>query len=501
MTPYDIPASAGPFAASKRSFDALVAGLESTRTAQFSHDELEDLITGRGRELLRQLLQDHFDLRADREEIALAARREAGTLPAGRHRLEHGHLRALATVVGTVTVRRCALRAVGQPNIYPADAELSLPSGRHSHGLRKQAVVEAVRGSYDSAHAAITGRAGPVAGKRQLEALVAAAAVDIDHFYVTRIPAPAGPEELLVLTADGKGIVMRPDSLREATRTAAARAAPVFRTRLASGEKPNRTRMATLAAVYDAAPAPRRAHDVIAVPGGRSGDRAPRPGPHAVNTWRTASLAKQPGEVIAAAFAQAEARDPDHRRTWLVLVDGDPHQIERIRAEATRRAVEVHIICDVVHVIEYIWTAAWCFHAPGDPAAEDWVAARVLQILTGHATEAADSIAAQAEELAPEHRGGAETAVRYLRRHAEFLCYDTALARGWPIATGVIEGTARHLIADRFEIGGARWSLDGAEALLTLRALIDNGDFPRYWPFHLAREHQRIHPDDDNIAA
>lgn len=83
MTPYDIPASAGPFAASRQSFDALVADLESTRTARYSHDALEDLITGRGRELLRQLLQDHLDLRADREETALAAAREAGRLPAG----------------------------------------------------------------------------------------------------------------------------------------------------------------------------------------------------------------------------------------------------------------------------------------------------------------------------------------------------------------------------------------------------------------------------------
>ncbi|WP_238845637.1 hypothetical protein [Nocardia terpenica] len=331
-------------------------------TTQFTHDRLEDLVAGRGRELLRQLLQDHLDLHAVREETDLVVRLRTGERLAGRTRLERGHVRALATVVGTVTVRRAALRAPGARNIYPADAHLSLLVGRHSHGLRKQAVLAAVRASYDTTKSAITDRCGPVAGKRQLEGLVAAAAIDIDDFYTTRIPPPATPETLLVLTADGKGIVMRPDSLRAPTRKAAARAAPVFRTRLACGEKPNRKRMATLAAVYDAEPAPRRGHDVIAVPGGRGGDRPPRPGPRAVNIWRTASVAKSPAEVITHAFAHAEARDPGHQRNWVVLVDGDPHQIELIRAEAAHRRVSIHIILDVVHVIEYVWAAAWCFH-------------------------------------------------------------------------------------------------------------------------------------------
>jgi hypothetical protein len=43
------------------------------------------------------------------------------------------------------------------------------------------------------------------------------------------------------------------------------------------------------------------------------------------------------------------------------------------------------------------------------------------------------------------------------------------------------------------DITGARWGLEGAEAILNLRALIANGDFDDYWRFHLRREHERIH--------
>ena len=101
--------------------------------------------------------------------------------------------------------------------------------------------------------------------------------------------------------------------------------------------------------------------------------------------------------MIAAAFGQAEARDPAHLRTWVVLVDGAEHQLDLIRAEAARRGVTVHIVIDLIHVLEYIWKAAWSLHAAGDPAAEDWVAVKALAVLAGDSARAAGEITAEAE--------------------------------------------------------------------------------------------------------
>jgi hypothetical protein len=117
-------------------------------------------------------------------------------------------------------------------------------------------------------------------------------------------------------------------------------------------------------------------------------------------------------------------------------------------------------------------------------------------VLAGDSDRASAEITAEASAagLAPSRRAGADSCVRYLSARHEHLRYDQALANGWPIATGVIEGACRHLIADRLDITGARWGLDGAEAVLTLRAVISNGDFEEYWRFHLAREHQRLYP-------
>ena len=494
---YDTVPGGDPFAVSKGMFTELAGELAGPAAAGMTACELEQHLDERGRDLLRQLLQEHLDLRAAREEQQAREDRAPATGTDGitRTRRESGHGRLLATLFGTVRVTRCAWRHPGAVNFCPADAALSLPAGRHSHSLAMLAALEAARGSFGAAHAAITRRCGPVIGKRQAEEAVVRAAADIAAFYEARVPEPCTSSTLLVISADCKGIVMRPGALRAATARASARLGKM-RTRLTAGEKPNRKRMAALAAVYDAEPAQRRPHDVIALPGGRNGSRTPRKGPQARAKWLAGSVRRAPAEVIAAAFDEAEARDPRHLRTWVVLVDGAEHQLDLIRAEAARRGAAVHIVIDLVHVLEYIWGAAWSLHATGDPAAEDWVAVKALAVLAGDSARAAGEISAEADAagLPGSQRHGADACIRYLNGKHEYLRYDQALEKGWPIATGIIEGACRHLIADRLDISGARWGLDGAEAVLTLRAVISNGDFDEYWRFHLEREHQRLYP-------
>jgi hypothetical protein len=252
------------FAAARAAFDALTTTLQGAEAAWWTCDQLEGHLQRQGRELLRLLLQAHLDLRGFREQHAVQHahqhRRIEPLIDADgiEHRtVEPGHTRQLATVFGTVTVTRCAWRVRGARNLYPADAALNLPDHLHSHTLARHAAIEATRGSFDAAQQAITRSCGKVAGKRQVEQLTLAASSDIDAFYATWVPQPATDDTLLVLSVDGKGIVMRPEALREATRkAAAAKGTNTYQTRLASGEKQGRKRMATLGAVYDAAPPP-----------------------------------------------------------------------------------------------------------------------------------------------------------------------------------------------------------------------------------------------------
>jgi hypothetical protein len=216
---------------------------------------------------------------------------------------------------------------------------------------------------------------------------------------------------------------------------------------------------------------PRTAADIM--PATDAERQAARPAPAAKHKWLCASVTDDAATVVGRIFDQAARRDPEHQRSWVALVDGNNHQIDRIKKEAKDRKVKVTIVVDCVHVLEYLWGAAWCFFKEGDPAAETWVRHHAQNILAGKATRVAGAIKRQATStgLDPDRRKGADEAANYLTNKSPYLDYPTALKQGWPIATGVIEGACRHLVKDRMDITGARWGLPGAEAVLKLRAL------------------------------
>jgi len=463
--------------------------LAGSQAMELTHTELETWLQDTGRELLRHLYQDHLDLRALRE-----SRREGVIDAEGtpHNAVEKDHQRTLTTIVGDVVVRRKAYRHDGCPNLYPADAQLNLPQEQFSLGLRQRAAIESARGSFEEAQAAIHKSTGQHVGKRQVEELAQRAAQDFSDFYAQAPHQATDSADILALSVDGKGIVMRPEALRPATAKAAAESDQKLSTRLSKGEKANRKRMAEVGAVYDATPVPRTPEDMLRQ---SKPTEDPKPAPKAKNKWLIASVVEDAATVISHVFDEASRRDPDHQRTWVALVDGNKHQINRIQAEAESRSVDVHIIVDFIHVLEYLWRAAWSFFAEGDPAAEAWVLDKARALLAGKAGIVAAAIRRKATclRLDKHKRAGADSCANYLLNHRPYLDYATALQRGWPVATGVIEGACRSLVKDRMDITGARWGLQGAEAVLKLRALRQNGDFEAYWAHHLAQEYRRIH--------
>jgi len=149
----------------------------------------------------------------------------------------------------------------------------------------------------------------------------------------------------------------------------------------------------------------------------------------------------------------------------------------------------------LLHVVQYLRKAAGSFFYPGDPAARGWVRDQTAKILDGKARDVRAGIRRRATSYgySPKEREGADTCANYLENKKDYLDYPAFLTAGWPVASGLIEGAARWLIKDRMQVTGARWNLDGAEAVLKLRALAGNGDFDEYFAFHLEQEKQRNH--------
>lgn len=475
---------------SRREFEDIVRHLDSEEVRLKTHSELERELEKMGRELMRKLLQEHLEARG----LGECAKPVQGADGVDRTRVRLQE-RKLETIFGTVEVDRAGYGQEGTPSLHPLDAELNLPDERYSLELRRRVAEEAAKSSFDETLESIAKSTGGHVPKRQIEEGVMRAAQDFDAFYEMRQGRPGAVEQsgsVMVISVDGKGVVMRAQDLREQTRKAAMKRKHKMGVRLSKGEKRNAKRMATVAAVYTIAPFVRQPEDLLAESNSaRAGP--PRPRPEKKRVW--ASLEKTPEEVIEKAFEEAAYRDPEHQKKWVALVDGNKPQIRILRRIAKHRGIDLPIIVDVIHVIEYLWDAGRVFHPKDGAELEKWVQTRLLEILRGNAGYVAGGMrrSATLRNLASADRKAVDACANYLLTYAPYLKYNHYLAQGFPIATGVIEGACRHLVKDRMEVTGARWSLKGAEAVLRLRALRSSHDFDEYWVFHEAQEHKRNH--------
>ena len=451
------------------------------------HASVERTIQARGTEVMRLLLEGWCNDR-------VASERRDVTGADGIHRTHHrAAAREVESLFGTVNVARDRAGTRYADALVPGDGALNLPKDRFTFGVRQRVAEEALRGSFEAAATTLAATTGAQVAKRQAEELTVAASTDFDMFYkdscrwdnLLAVPTTA----LLVLTADGKGIVMRSEGLRPATRKAAEKASPKLKHRKSKGEKGNRKRMATVAAVYFQEPTPRSADDIL----GELDQTVVKPRARPKRKRVFASVKKTSRAVIGEAFEEAAQRDPRHRHRWIALVDGNSPQIADIQAAAVTEGVEVTLVLDFIHVTEYLWAAAWEFHEEGDPAVEEWVNKYLHMILDGRASTAAAAIRRSATIQKLKKRTSIDKAATYFINKKELMRYDEYLRDGLPIATGVIEGACRYLVKDRMDITGARWGLDGAEAVLRLRSIWASGDLEEYWRFHQDLEFERNH--------
>lgn len=489
ISPANAPAL---FSKARRHAEETEQLLMSQKLSDASHAEVEAFVDERGREWSRLLLEEHLAVRAERE----ARIRVVGAEGAERNRARDTR-RHLETVVGRVAVPRLGYQKPGHEDLHPLDAQLNLPPDSYSYGVRRLVARESATSSFDEVVARLRDYTGAAVAKRQVEQLAVRAAQDFEAFYESRHPEQESADALLVISTDGKGIVMRREGLREATRRRAEQCAHKVETRLTPGEKRDRKRMAQVATVYTVDPWPRTVADVLHSFRDEETDLQ-RPKPRNKRVW--ASVTRSARAVIREAFDEALRRDPDKQRRWVVLIDGDLTQLDAVKQEARRVGVKVTIIGDLVHVLEYLWKAARAIFGQTCTEAEQWVGDRLLGLLTGRTGgETARTIRWWADRRAPSidaaGRKAINRACRYIasRKRTRLLKYADALRDGLPISTGVIEGACRYLVKDRMDRTGARWSIAGAEAVLRLRALRTSGDFDEYWRFHLAREKERNH--------
>lgn len=464
----------------------LVTKYKAPSSSWFEHNEAE--LVQDGRRLLLTVMRMHAGAQGT-GDVGPMLRTADDVILTHRRLIK----RTLLTVFGEVTFERVGYSLPGYPTIFPLDAVLNLPPSSFSAGVQRLIARRVPKMPFAEVLDLVHEKTGAVVGQPQVLEIAQRCAVDFDEFYESKQKVSSGHNPILVLTTDGKGIVMRPEGLREETRKRAELATPTMKTRLAPGEKSNRKRMAQVASIYFIKRFVRTTRDVIDE-FARQEAKKRRPSPVQKRVW--ASVEKDADVVIKAMFAEGHTRDPKHQKEWVILVDGNKHQLRLVQSLAQKEGVDVAVILDIIHVIEYLWDAARVFHAVKDHrGCELWVEEQLTRVLDGDAGKVAGTIRllAAKRELTEPQAEAARSSAGYIARHKRYMKYAHYLKRGYPIATGVIEGACRHLIKDRMDVTGARWSLDGAEAILKLRSLVTSGDFDEYWTFHRQSEHERNH--------
>ncbi|MHB8351221.1 MAG: ISKra4 family transposase [Thermoplasmata archaeon] len=466
-----------------RQFRSLEEWLLSREASGAGLGRVELGVEAQGRELLRLLLQAHVQERGS-GDVGPAI--ELGSPEGGHRRVlpRRKGLRSLRllTLFGGIRVER--LRYAGRQGVsfYPLDEQLQLPARTYSYAVQSRLVKRAVQGPFEEAIDGLRETTGVSIPKRSAQQILVDASRDVDAFYAQRAgidPRTAGP--ILVASIDCKGIPM-------------ARPGPAPRVvRRGKGEKPNKKRMATVAAVFTMKPRVRTPLQVVESlfnPETRTHPRKAGEGPQNKRVW--ASLLAGKDAFVEDVKAEVGRRDPRRRKTWVVVADGE-RALQIRMAHALPGAV---IVLDLIHALEKVWSVAYLFHPEGSPEAQAFVRERALRILQGGVGQVVKGLRQMATKrgLRGARRKTLLSVAAYLYHNRSRMRYHAYLARGLPIGSGSVEGACKNLIKDRMERSGMRWSEEGAEAMVKMRAVYLSRDFDQYWSYHVVQEQRRLYP-------
>lgn len=405
-------------------------------------------------------------------------------------RLQEPHARRYLSIFGEMLIKRrvYAVREGQKVEQAPLDARLGLPASDFSYVLEDWLQRLCVKESFGEAVAGLRMLLNLAPSERAAEQMNQRVAEDAEAFQMQKAPPPGKEEgEILVATADGKGVPMR-RPLEERVHNS--------HPRRGKGEKANKKQMAYVGAVYSIDRFRRTADDVVdeVCRKQRAEDR-PRPQHKQVWAEMTRTLEGEGGTGRERAFIEMAAacheRDPKRGKTLVCLMDGEK-ALWDVASEWLPRAVGV---LDLFHVLERLWQAAHCFHAERSPAAEAFVSHRLRMLLEGKVGYVIGGLRRLRDEhkLKGEKRKRLTAAITYYENNRDHMQYDQYLAAGYPIGSGVAEGACRHLVKDRLECTGMRWTVNGAQAMLHLRAIYLNGCWEDFSNYHIKAEQARLY--------
>ena len=391
--------------------------------------------------------------------------------------------RVYFSIFNKVFIKRPYFYKRGVGSQTPLDTELGLGDDSYSDLLRETTEYLAVYQVYGGSNADFMDRLfGFRLSTRALQQNVAEDAESVEAYYAQKPPPyPESEAEILVIQADGKGVpmVLEEDEVAQA------------QVRLGKGQKHGHKKEAIVTAIYTITIAPRTPTEVIASffkenqPKKKlKKDTKPK------NKYIWATLDGKDVALSRLAI-QVALREGAHVLHRVALCDG----CEALQSRMVLQFQGFILILDFVHANEYLWDVANSLLGETSEQRLEWVKNRTLHILSGKT----EQVIAELRQIAKNkktkvaQRKQLNKTANYFERNLSYMAYQTYLAKGYPIASGAIEGACRHFVKDRFELSGMRWLQTGAENLLRLRAVAENEDWDAYYAYRREQRQLRLY--------
>jgi hypothetical protein len=415
--------------------------------------------------------------------------------------------RSYISVFGRVDIVRAYYWESGEQGICPLDARLNLPQGKTSYLLEQWILGDVARVPYEEALERLGGILGLQLWKREHRIEAAHVAGNVDAFYQSKaVPPPETEGSVICATADCKGVRMVPSEKPEHAKPPAAR--------LGKGEKTGLRKDAVVTSDFTFVPGPREPGEMARrlmrgqTVQEKDAERAARlmrksqsePEPRSpLNQQRSATMyGKQKG---AADLADRIARrDPQKTKHICILIDGAHALKTSLLEEFKQRGWDKRIdgFClDIYHVMEYLWEAGTALFGEKNPKRQEWVHAQTLALLQGRVGRVIGALrhtlSKRGHTFKAHQKKSITNVITYFDNHRDMMRYDVFLEKGYPIGTGVIEGACGSLVKARMDGSGKRWTKQGAQAVLDLRAVQQNGDWNSFWKFYISCEHHRLY--------
>ena len=378
------------------------------------------------------------------------------------------------------------------------DARLNLPERCYSYVLQELAELFAVDVAYEKVTAKLEKVLRVKLWKRPIELFVREAGADVQAFYEQKAaPAPEKEGSILAVGLDGKGVPIRKD-LEERKRKKdrpqqqkSDQEPPGAQAIEVSGDRQDKKRMMIVSAVYTTEAKQRTAEEIVRALVDKERTQDKRVDRNEPKNKRVRATFKGPGAAVAEVMRQVEQRDPGKKRTRVALVDGEKRLARRNEFAGWT------LVLDIMHVLDYLWDAgnALLGSGTGTLDAKPWVRAQLLLILNGKVDAVIQTLRASIADmqLSSSRQEVIESVITYYTNNRDRMRYDDYLKRGLPIATGVVESACGVLVGERADKTRMRWIKPGAQSLLELRAVEQNGDWEEFSEWRIGAERERLY--------